>query len=71
MIIAEYLAFKNIILFRANQTDCDTIQAMKDDIVIISSDGLFDNLDHSEIEEICLKVWYFKSYIFTRKKTKC
>ncbi len=29
---------------------------MKDDFVIVSSDGLFDNLDHKEIELICQKV---------------
>ena len=43
--------FTGIILFKQEK-----IKIMKDDFVIVSSDGLFDNLDHKEIELICQKV---------------
>ena len=41
-----------------SDTMCDSIDVLKDDIIIISSDGLYDNMDYEEIEEICYKVIY-------------
>lgn len=38
-----------------NDTICERVQVVKDDFVIVSSDGLFDNLTYQEIEEICQK----------------
>jgi serine/threonine protein phosphatase PrpC len=43
---------------------CDTIEVLKDDIIIISSDGLYDNLDLAEIEQIFHKVSNCKGFIF-------
>ena len=35
---------------------CESIEVQKGDILIVSSDGLYDNLDYEEIEQICFKV---------------
>jgi len=39
-----------------SETMCDTFEVMKDDVIIISSDGLYDNLDYDQIEDIYQKV---------------
>lgn len=38
-------------------TQLEKFEVKKDDWIILSSDGLFDNLDPYEIKEICLKVF--------------
>ena len=45
---------------------CDSIEVMKDDIIIISSDGLYDNLDFEEIEDIFQKVIEIQTISITK-----
>ena len=51
---------------RGNDTVCETFKVQKDDIIIVSSDGLYDNLEFDEIEAIYQKVILFK--IIHKKK---
>ncbi len=44
------------LLKRGNDTVCETFKVQKDDIIIVSSDGLYDNLEFDEIEDIYQKV---------------
>lgn len=41
---------------RGNDTTLEHFKVQKDDIVIVSSDGLYDNLEFDEIEAIYQKV---------------
>ncbi len=42
----------------------DLIDVQKDDLLIVASDGLYDNMEFQEIEEIVLKVLFFKEFLF-------
>ena len=46
----------NFYFKRGNDTVCETFKVQKDDIIIVSSDGLYDNLEFDEIEAIYQKV---------------
>lgn len=41
---------------RGSEIYLEQLIAQKDDVVLLSSDGLFDNMDDHEIEEVFQKV---------------
>ena len=50
-----FINFNLFFIFRGNDTICEQFKVQKDDIIIVSSDGLDDNLDFHEIETIYQK----------------
>lgn len=47
-----------LVYFRGSEIYLEQLIAQKDDVVLVSSDGLFDNMEDHEIEEVFQKVSY-------------
>jgi hypothetical protein len=54
-------------LFRSLDAICQNFQLELDDIVILSTDGLFDNVPDNLIERIISKVYFSFFYIYLIK----
>lgn len=57
LLILVFLCYWAIFAFlRGSEIYLEQLIAQKDDVVLLSSDGLFDNMDDHEIEEVFQKV---------------
>lgn len=66
------IRFNQWFLFRSLDAICQNFQLELDDIVILSTDGLFDNVSDHLIERIISKVYFFLNiYIYLIKIYFC
>ncbi len=56
------ISYYDLFLFRSLDAICQSFQLELDDIVILSTDGLFDNVPSRLIERIIAKVCYYVDY---------